>query len=195
MSIPPGNSAVAKAVDKIYLLINSQMILEQKQAKLESHVCFCRPCLDFSGCMSPWRGRGVAVCASVDVETLLQGQGDGTAAARMAEIGETLEKLLALAKKKGYIGPDCTIETLKDEVRQRRQDSDQKEDEEQLNAMKNDLAEQTAAVRFPTPCTLRKFKGDIYHVRHPARRGLRLCCVCAYCRYPSKHRRAVHATE
>lgn len=30
---------MAKAVDKIYLLINSQMILEQKQAKIEANVC------------------------------------------------------------------------------------------------------------------------------------------------------------
>lgn len=39
MSAPQGSSAVAKAVDKIYLLINSQMILEQKQAKIEANVC------------------------------------------------------------------------------------------------------------------------------------------------------------
>lgn len=77
----------------------------------------------------------------------MQGQGDGTAAIRMSEIEETLEKLISLAKNKGYIASDCTIETLKDAVRQRRQDIDQKDDEEQLNAMKTDLADQTAAVR------------------------------------------------
>lgn len=65
----------------------------------------------------------------------------------MAEIEETLDKLISLAKNKGYIASDCTIETLKDEVRQRRQDIDQKDDEEQMNAMKADLSDQTAAVR------------------------------------------------
>lgn len=46
MSVPPGNTAVAKAVDKIYLLINSQMLLEQKQAKIEATVRFiCLLCL------------------------------------------------------------------------------------------------------------------------------------------------------
>lgn len=76
----------------------------------------------------------------------VQGQGDGTAAVRMAEIEETLVKLITLAKNKGYIGSDCTIESLKDDVRQRREDMDQKDDEEQLNAMKTDLAAQTASV-------------------------------------------------
>jgi uncharacterized protein YbcC (UPF0753/DUF2309 family) len=79
---------------------------------------------------------------------LLQDSEKGNAAKRMAEIHETLEKLVAVAKKKGYIDQDCTVQSLKEEAAHKKSEEEQGDAVSLMTAMKKSLDTQTHAVRF-----------------------------------------------
>ena len=66
----------------------------------------------------------------------------------MAGIHETLEKLVAVAKKKGYIEPECTVQTLKDEAALKKSEEEQGDAVGLMTAMKKSLDTQTQAVRL-----------------------------------------------
>ena len=84
----------------------------------------------------------------------VQDQEKGNAAKRMAEIDETLEKLVAVAKKKGFIDPECTVQSLKEEAAKKKNEDDQGDAVGLMTAMKQSLDKQTGAVR---PCNLYAF--------------------------------------
>jgi hypothetical protein len=67
----------------------------------------------------------------------------------MAEIHETLEKLVAVAKKKGYIDPECTVQSLKEAAAQKKSEESQGDAVGLMTAMKKSLDTQTQAVRSP----------------------------------------------
>lgn len=77
---------------------------------------------------------------------MVQDQEKGNAAKRMAEIHETLEKLVAVAKKKGYIDQECTVQSLKDEAAHKRSEDEQGDAVGLMTAMKKSLDTQTQAV-------------------------------------------------
>lgn len=79
----------------------------------------------------------------------IQDQEKGNAAKRMAEIDETLEKLVAVAKKKGFIDPECTVQSLKEEAAKKKSEDDQGDAVGLMTAMKQSLDKQTSAVRLP----------------------------------------------
>lgn len=72
----------------------------------------------------------------------------------MHEIDDTLEKLVKVAKKKGYLDPEATVESLKEEARARaateRAAKSEREESStgQMEAMRKRLDTQTAAVRI-----------------------------------------------
>lgn len=66
----------------------------------------------------------------------------------MAEIHETLEKLVAVAKKKGYIDPECTVQSLKEEAAHKKSEDEQGDSVGLMTAMKKSLDTQTQAVRL-----------------------------------------------
>lgn len=64
----------------------------------------------------------------------------------MADLDETIEKLVAVAKRKGYIDPACTVASLKAEAAKRK-DAEASDDAVSLmTAMKKNLDAQTQAV-------------------------------------------------
>lgn len=77
---------------------------------------------------------------------------DPNAASRMHEIDDTLEKLVKVAKKKGYLDPEASVESLKEEARSRAaSDRAAKSDRDEssaglMEAMRKRLDSQTAAV-------------------------------------------------
>lgn len=66
----------------------------------------------------------------------------------MAEIDETLEKLVAVAKKKGFIEPECTVQSLKEEAAKKKGEDEQGDAVSLMTTMKSNLDKQTSAVRF-----------------------------------------------
>ena len=65
----------------------------------------------------------------------------------MADLDETIEKLVGVAKRKGYIGSACTVASLKAEAAKSK-DGDVADDAVSLmTAMKKNLDAQTTAVR------------------------------------------------
>lgn len=66
----------------------------------------------------------------------------------MADLDDTIEKLVAVAKRKGYVGDDTTVESLKAEAAKGKED----DAVSLMTAMKKNLDAQTGAVRLPTRC-------------------------------------------
>jgi hypothetical protein len=78
----------------------------------------------------------------------LQGEDKLDAERRMAEINETLEKLIALAKKRKYISADNTVASLRLEAEKKVQESAAKTTIAKMTQMKGRLDAQSAAVRL-----------------------------------------------
>ena len=69
------------------------------------------------------------------------------AATRMADLDDTIEKLVAVAKRKGYIDADCTVASLKAEAAKNKDKEVQEDAVSLMTAMKKNLDAQTTAVR------------------------------------------------
>jgi hypothetical protein len=80
--------------------------------------------------------------------TALQDKDGGKAATRMADLDDTIEKLVAVAKRKGYVDQDCTVESLKAEAAKGKEKEVQDDAVSLMTAMKKNLDAQTTAVRF-----------------------------------------------
>lgn len=91
---------------------------------------------------------GVLSDAACSLDGRVQDQEKGNAAKRMAEIDETLEKLVAVAKKKGFIDPECTVQSLKEDAAKKKSEDDQGDAVGLMTTMKQDLDKQTSAVRL-----------------------------------------------
>lgn len=165
-----------RAVDQIMKLINSQLALERKQAKMDSkvrsywrssteafakapHASTDRRCSRPSRLLASCAGCGVccgrhhtqplscppphrACCCVQDKET-------GKAATRMADLDETIEKLVGVAKRKGYIDAACTVASLKAEAAKSKEAEVADDAVSLMTAMKKNLDAQTTAVRNP----------------------------------------------
>lgn len=99
-------------------------------------------------------------------QPVLQGEDKKEAESRMADIDETLQKLIAVAKKRKYISADNTVESLRQEAERKVQDQAAKATITRMTQMKQRLDTQSAAVR---PCT-----------RFSACLGK--CVICVFCR-------------
>jgi hypothetical protein len=78
----------------------------------------------------------------------MQAEDKHVAELRMTDINETLEKLIALAKKRKYISADSTMDSLRLEAEKKVQESAAKATIAKMTQMKHRLDTQTAAVRF-----------------------------------------------
>lgn len=79
---------------------------------------------------------------------MVQDKDSSKAAGRMADLHDTIEKLVAVAKKKGYIDSACTVESLKAEAVKSREKETQDDAVSLMTAMKKNLDVQTTAVRL-----------------------------------------------
>ena len=77
----------------------------------------------------------------------MQDKDSSKAAGRMADLHDTIEKLVAVAKKKGYIDSACTVESLKAEAVKSREKETQDDAVSLMTAMKKNLDVQTTAGR------------------------------------------------
>lgn len=77
----------------------------------------------------------------------MQDKESGKASTRMADLEDTIEKLVAVAKRKGYIDQDATVESLKADAIKNREKDHHEDAVSLMAAMKKNLDAQTAAVR------------------------------------------------
>ena len=68
----------------------------------------------------------------------------------MADLDDTIEKLVAVAKRKGYIDAECTVASLKAEAAKSKDKEVQDDAVSLMTAMKKNLDAQTTAVRSRT---------------------------------------------
>ena len=78
---------------------------------------------------------------------VVQGDDKKEAERRMADIDETLGKLIAVAKKRKYISADNTAESLRQQAERKLQDQAAKATVSKMTQMKERLDVQSAAVR------------------------------------------------
>jgi hypothetical protein len=69
----------------------------------------------------------------------------------MADLDDTIEKLVAVAKRKGYIDSACTMASLKADAAKNKDKEVQDDAVSLMTAMKKNLDAQTTAVRFSSP--------------------------------------------
>lgn len=79
----------------------------------------------------------------------MQDKEAGKAASRMADLDDTIEKLVAVAKKKGYIDSACTVASLKADAAKSKEKETQDDAVSLMTAMKKNLDSQTSSVRCP----------------------------------------------
>lgn len=77
----------------------------------------------------------------------MQDKEAGKASTRMADLEDTIEKLVAVAKRKGYIDQDATVESLKADAMKNREKDNHEDAVSLMAAMKKNLDAQTSAVQ------------------------------------------------
>ena len=113
-------SVSARALDNIMKLLTSQIALKKRSKNME--VC-SHPVVHEPAAGVAWHQLSTrSISCARPSERVVQGDDKKEAERRMADIDETLGKLIAVAKKRKYISADNTAESLRQQAERKVQD-------------------------------------------------------------------------